>query len=113
MTLTKDDLQSLLQETENRLGKKIESLETRVDKRLMEQNIHLERRLRAETLKITGEFRQQARELKDSLVRVIKETFQLVYEDPPSTIMDPGNWTVKKAKIKSQKSDAKTIQCYL
>jgi hypothetical protein len=50
----------------------------------LEQNTTFERRLRDVAIKLAEEFRHHTRELRASLVKVIKETFETVYADHPT-----------------------------
>lgn len=80
MTLTKEDVQTikgLLDDV------KLELL-AEVDRKFTTQNFTIDRRIRAEAIKLASEFRKQLSDLKETMGRVVKETFDLVYHDHPT-----------------------------
>src|SRR5215212_8386917 len=80
MAFTKEDIQTfkgLLTEI------KLELL-AEVDRKFTEQNFAIDRRIRTEAIKTASEFRKHLSELKLSVGKVVKETFELVYQDHPT-----------------------------
>lgn len=62
-----------------------EEVEQAISTALRKQTLMLERRLMDESLKHARDHRKQAAELRESLGRVIRETFETVYHDHPTT----------------------------
>ena len=62
-----------------------EEVQQAISMAISKQTLMLERRLMDESLKHARDHRKQAAEMRESLGRVIRETFETVYHDHPTT----------------------------